>query len=110
MKRDTMMALACVIALIGWVIGFMSGNIIANLDKVEYIDSTVYRSGKIPYDVPVLAYYEVDGIITATSAMHIDEGRMLEYSLTGRSVPYYMLEQPIAWIEIPKVLVDLVRN
>lgn len=107
MKRNTVLALACACALIGWVVGFMSSNTIVKMDT----NNIIYRSGKVPYDIPLLLFYqESNGVITATSAIHVDQGRILEYSVTGKPVYYDLLGQPMAYIELSKYLVSLVKD
>lgn len=73
------------------------------------VSSPVYHLGEMPAETPVLALYESGGIVTMTTAIRLDDGRILPWNVYGGSVPYDLMDPPIGWTEIPEGLMEVMK-
>ena len=101
-KRDFGTIVACfsfcvVFAILFGAIGYAIGS--RKPATVVYCEQS-YKAGELPYNVPLWAVYNKNGVLEAVSAMRYNDGTIWPFAIDGNPVPYEMLEPPDGWTEL----------
>jgi len=80
-----------------------------NKGMESIVSKNIYHLDKIPLGVPVLAIYDLDGIVTMVSAINLNDKMIIPYNFLGGSVPYDNLPTPKGWTDLPDELVEALR-
>lgn len=96
---------ATMLFIFGWALGRASVEPIET--KVEVEQS--YRTGDVPYNTPIWAVYEERGMLTAYSAIRVDNGTIFPFSISEMPVPYDPMPHPDAWTTLTAGILEVLK-